>query len=800
MEKYLNVNLTPQERAADLLSRLSLEEKMGQVNCLFPRRDNWEELAQQAKYGIGQVSTLNIRKLKSLDEAAAWQRKIQKMVMENSPHHVPAVFHMEGLCGPFIQNSVSLPSGIARGSSWDPELEESLGKIVSRQELSCGITQVLAPVLDISRDSRMGRQSETYGEDPTLAAALGTAYTNGVQEGETAGRKAESVAKHFLGFHNSQGGIHGANCDIPERLLNEVYGKPFQASISEANLRGIMPCYSSINGEPLSSSHKMLTGLLREEMGFDGVCAADYGAVGNVFHVQKVGESVTEAGLMCMEAGMDVEMQNCVGFNEELKEWFRSGRANMEILDRAVRRILEAKFRMGIFEHPYALENEALQEAFYRKEDEGILLRAALESLILLKNNGVLPFNPNGRKIAVVGCHAQNARCFFGGYTHISMMEAVHAVANSIAGMKAGSVEGREMITVPGTQIQSDETEAFDGVLRQLKPDCRNLLEELSRRIPEAKILYAYGYPIAGDDLSHIDEALEAVAEADLVIMTLGGKNGSCSVASMGEGVDGTNINLPFCQETFIQRAAELGKPMVGIHFDGRPISSDAADQYLDAILEAWNPAEKGAEAVVKVLIGEYNPGGRLPVSVARCAGQIPIYYNHPNGSAYHQGESIGFKNYVDMPHTPRYYFGHGLSYTTFEYSGLKIDQKSIGPKEQIGIELTIKNTGSRKGDEIIQLYFRDLYASTTRPVEELAGFKRITLEAGEEKRVFFVMKASQTAFLDRTMRWKIEKGEFEIQIGSSSEEIQLCDMFCITEDAWIEGRERGFYADARVI
>ena len=800
MEKYLNVNLTPQERAADLLSRLSLEEKMGQVNCLFPRRDNWEELAQQAKYGIGQVSTLNIRKLKSLDEAAAWQRKIQKMVMENSPHHVPAVFHMEGLCGPFIQNSVSLPSGIARGSSWDPELEESLGKIVSRQELSCGITQVLAPVLDISRDSRMGRQSETYGEDPTLAAALGTAYTNGVQEGETAGRKAESVAKHFLGFHNSQGGIHGANCDIPERLLNEVYGKPFQASISEANLRGIMPCYSSINGEPLSSSHKMLTGLLREEMGFDGVCAADYGAVGNVFHVQKVGESVTEAGLMCMEAGMDVEMQNCVGFNEELKEWFRSGRANMEILDRAVRRILEAKFRMGIFEHPYALENEALQEAFYRKEDEGILLRAALESLILLKNNGVLPFNPNGRKIAVVGCHAQNARCFFGGYTHISMMEAVHAVANSIAGMKAGSVEGREMITVPGTQIQSDETEAFDGVLRQLKPDCPNLLEELSRRIPEAKIRYAYGYPIAGDDLSHIDEALEAVAEADLGIMTLGGKNGSCSVASMGEGVDGTNINLPFCQETFIQRAAELGKPMVGIHFDGRPISSDVADQYLDAILEAWNPAEKGAEAVVKVLIGEYNPGGRLPVSVARCAGQIPIYYNHPNGSAYHQGESIGFKNYVDMPHTPRYYFGHGLSYTTFEYSGLKIDQKSIGPKEQIGIELTIKNTGSRKGDEIIQLYFRDLYASTTRPVKELAGFKRITLEAGEEKRVFFVMKASQTAFLDRTMRWKIEKGEFEIQIGSSSEEIQLCDMFCITEDAWIEGRERGFYADARVI
>lgn len=800
MEKYLNAGLSPQERAEDLLSKLSLEEKMGQVNCLFPRKDNWEELVRSAEYGIGQVSTLNIRKLKSLEEAAKWQRKIQKMVMESSPHHIPAVFHMEGLCGPFIQDSVSLPSGIGRGSAWDPELEEKLGQIVSRQELSCGITQVLAPVLDITRDSRMGRQSETYGEDPTLAAAMGSAYVKGVQEGETAGRKAESVAKHFLGFHNSQGGIHGANCDIPERLLNEVYGKPFQAAITEAELRGIMPCYSSINGEPLSSSHKMLTGLLRDEMGFDGVCAADYGAVGNVFHVQKVGESVTEAGLMCMEAGMDVEMQNCMGFNEELKTWFQTGKADVEILNRAVRRVLEAKFRMGIFEHPFALEEEKLRNTFYDDEDRNVLLKAALESLILLKNNGVLPFKREIRKIAVVGCHARNARCFFGGYTHISMMEAVYAVANSIAGMKSGDVEGKEMLTVPGTQIQSDETEEFDAVLKQQKPGCNNLLEELRRSLPNTEICYSYGYPIAGDDLSHIDEALETVKSADLVIMTLGGKNGSCSVASMGEGVDGTNINLPCCQETFIKRASELGKPMIGVHFDGRPISSDVADRYLDAILEAWNPAEMGAEAVVKVLLGDYNPGGKLPLTVARGVGQIPIYYNHPNGSAYHQGESIGFKNYVDMPHTPRYYFGFGLSYTTFEYSGLKIDNKAVNPNEQISIEMTLKNTGSRAGDEIVQLYFRDCYASTTRPVKELAGFKRVTLEPGEEKRVRFLMKASQTAFLDRNMKWKVEKGEFEIQIGSSSEEIYLCDTVSITKEAWVNGRDRGFCAESIVM
>ena len=315
MEKYKDTSLSPGERAEDLLGRMSLEEKMGQVNCLFPYGDNWDIVEKDMEHGIGQVSTLDVRVIKSLDEAAAWQRRIQEKVMEKSGHGIPAVFHMEGLCGPFIQDSMSFPSGIARGSSWDPELEERIGEIVGRQELSCGITQVLAPVLDISRDSRMGRQGETYGEDPALASALGAAYVKGIQEQTVAGRKAESVAKHFLGFHNSQGGIHGANCDIPDRLLEEVYAKPFQAAISEAGLRGIMPCYCSVNGEPVSASEKILTGLLRERMGFDGICASDYGAVGNVHNTQKMCESVTEAGLLCMEAGMDVEMQNCQGFN-----------------------------------------------------------------------------------------------------------------------------------------------------------------------------------------------------------------------------------------------------------------------------------------------------------------------------------------------------------------------------------------------------------------------------------------------------------------------------------------------------
>lgn len=804
MERYLDTSLTPRERAQDLLSKMSLEEKMGQVNCLFPFRGNWEEVEREAEHGIGEVSTLDVREIDSLEKAAQWQRRIQTMVMEKSEHHIPAIFHMEGLCGPFIQDSTSFPSGIARGSSWDPELEEQVGKCVSRQELACGFSRVLAPVLDISRDSRMGRQGESYGEDPTLAAALGVAYVRGVQSQETAGRRAESTAKHFLGFHNSQGGIHGANSDTPERLLDEIYGKPFQAAITEADLRGVMPCYCSINGEPVSSSKKILTDLLRNEMGFDGVCVADYCAVRNVYTIHHVGESLTEAGLMCMEAGMDVELQKRIAFNDELKEWFRTGKADGNFLDRAVLRVLEAKFRMGLFEHPFALEGEKLKSVFYQEGDRELSLKSALKSIILLKNNGILPLDKEIeagkiKKIAVIGPHARNARSFFGGYTHLSMVEAVYAKANSIAGLRSGSVGDKMVSLIPGTQIQSDEAEEFDAILRLQKPECRNLEDELRLKLPDIKILYAYGYPVAGDDLSHMDEALDVVKKADVVILTLGGKHGSCSVATMGEGVDSTDINLPFCQDEFIRRASKLGKPMIGVHFDGRPISSDTADRCLDAIVEAWNPSETGAEAVVRVLTGEYNPGGKLPVCVARSAGQIPVYYNHISGSAWHQGDSIGFKNYVDMSHEPRYFFGYGLSYTKFEYSDLELSADTIAPDGNIKIRFTVRNAGERDGEEVVQLYICDIRASVARPVKELAGFMRIPMKAGEKKTVVFTMEASQSAFLDRQMRWKVEKGELEIQVGSSSEDIRLRSTAVVTDDLWIEGRERAFYAKPEI-
>lgn len=804
MEKqYLDSTKTPEERAKLLLAELSLDEKMAQVGCIFPFGENYTDMGKisaDTPFGIGEVSTLEMRRITSLEEAARWQRNVQNIVMENSPHHIPAIFHMEGLCGAFIQDTTSFPAGIGRGSSFNPDLEERIAEIVSRQEAACGITHILAPVLDISRDSRMGRQGETYGEDPALASAMGAAYTRGIQKGETAGRKTESVAKHFLAFHNSQGGIHGTHSDTPPRLLREIYAKPFQAAIAESDLKGIMPSYNSIDGEPMSASHELLCGLLRDEMGFEGVCISDYGAVGNVHHVQHIGETVADAGLRCMQAGMDIEMPSVTGYNEELKKRFVHGEADIALLDAAVLHLLTAKFRMGLFEQPCALEGDILRDTVCHESDRKISLQSAKESLVLLKNNGVLPLKGISKKIALIGPHADCARKFFGGYTHMCMMESTYAVANSIAGV-SGVVQAdtAQIRTIPGTNIQSDETEEFDAILRRQKPYCRSLLEEMRDRMPEREILYAYGYPVAGADESHFAEALQAVKEADLVIMTLGGKHGTCSMASMGEGVDASNINLPPCQEAFIRKAAKLGKPLIGVHFDGRPISSDAADCCLDAILEVWSPAETGAEAVVGALLGEYSPGGKLPVSVAYHAGQIPVYYNHPYGSAWHQGESIGFVNYVDLPHTPRYYFGHGLSYTTFAYSDLRISEKEVDAQGSITIEVSVFNTGAYEGDEVVQLYLSDRYADMTRPVKELAGFQRVSLKPGQKKTIVFEVRANQMAFLDRDMRWKVEKGVIGVEVGSSSADIRLTGEYSVINDSWIEGRKRAFYAKAYV-
>ena len=808
MRIYQNPEETPERRADDLLRDMSLDEKVAQITGIF-LVPAVERMAPFLKFGIGQVSTLAFRELKTGREAAELQRKVQNMAMENSPHHIPAIFHMEGICGAFIQGSTSFPSGVNRGASFDPELEKKIGEIVSRQEAAYGITQILAPVLDISRDSRMGRQSEPYGEDPTLAAAMGTAFVRGVQETETDGRHPESAAKHFLGFHASEGGVHGTEARLGHRVLDEIYGKPFQAAITEGGLKGIMPCYCLIDGLPVSASRKILTDLLRGEMGFDGVTVSDYGAVSNVHSVQGIGETLEDAGYRCLKAGMDVELPMGQAYGDGLKKLFEDGRADISYLNQAVWRVLRAKFRMGLFEHPFAMEETERELLLHRETDRQVSEQMAQESIVLLKNDGVLPLaaEKDGtlraagkpvRKIALIGPQAVNARYYFGGYTHLSMEEAMHAARNSMAGVRGRQESEAEIRLVPGTQVQDDESEEFDDILKLQKPDCRSLMEELRAELPDVQIDWAAGYYKAGADTSRFAEALDIAKDADLILLTLGGKNGSGSIATMGEGVDSTDINLPACQDAFIKEAASLGKPMIGVHFDGRPISSDTADEYLNALIEAFTPAEFAAQAVVHVLTGAYNPSGRMPLTTARNAGQIPVYYNHSNGSSWHQAASIGFQDYVDLPHTPRYYFGQGLSYTTFAYRDLQIEGEG-GPETPVRVSCRIANTGTVKGTEVAQLYLKDPFASMARPVMELQGFARVPLEPGEEREVIFTVYPGQMAFLDEDDNWKIEKGTIQVGIGAASNDLRLTGSFEIREDLKIEGRTRKFWSDVTI-
>jgi len=794
---WMDKRLTAGERAGLLLPELSLDEKMAQVSCYFWLDiTNTADFSERFPYGVGEVSCLEMRTASSLEEVTDFQRRVQAAAMSGSGHGIPAIFHMEGLCGAFLPGAPSFPSGLGRAASWDVELEGRVGEIVGRQERALGITHTLAPVLDVSRDPRMGRHGETYGEDPCLAAALGVAYTRGLQGEDAAGRRTEAVGKHFVASHHTEGGIHGAHCNVPDRTLVEVYGKPFQAAISLGGLRGVMPSYNSVGGEPVSSSVRLLTTLLREQMGFDGLVVSDYGAVGNLHTVQRVAPSPADAGVAALRAGMDVELMMPQGFGKELRDWFESGRADVALLDRAVHQVLTAKFRMGLFEHPFAPDPDERDTAFRSPADAEVAVQSARESLVLLRNNGALPLRPGIRTLAVIGCHAASARFFFGGYTHYVMAEAKLARHASMAGLATRGDDATTIThTIPGTRIEASDRPAFEELMQRQKPGIRSLLDELRIRLPDTNVTWTYGYPFAGDDDSGHDEALALAASADVVLLTLGGKHGTSSIASMGEGIDATNINLPSCQEDLIVKLAELGKPMIGVHLDGRPVSSDAADTHLAALLEAWSPAEGGAEAIVDVLTGAHEPSGRLPVSVAHNAGQVPVYYNHPHGSAWHQGHSIGFPDYVDAPHTPRYPFGHGLSYTTFEYAGLTLSKHDVEPGDTIDIELTVTNVGERPGTEVVQVYVSDRFASVSRPVLELAGFRRVHLEPGQAARVEFGLEISQLAFLDADMRWRVEAGDVDVMVGASSEDLRLTDMISIGSDAFVDGQTRGFYA-----
>ena len=799
MEKYRNKDLPVEERVEDLLDRMTFEEKIDQITCLVTIADDIPEFENYIPNGIGNVGAFTVAD--TVEPIVEYADKLQKYLVNHTRLGIPALIHCEASAGAQFTEADVFPSAIAQASTFDTEVVGEMTDIIRKQMYYVGFRQALSPVVDITRDPRWGRITETYGEDAALTSAMASAFVKGIQ-GDELKEGVLATPKHFAGHGITEGGLNMGRNIVSERDMREIHCKPFQCAITEAGLKSVMNSYCSVNGEPVVGSKKMLTDILRGEMGFQGFVVSDYLSLDRLVDPFAVAENFEEAGIRAIQAGLDVEYPRSKGFSYKMKESIESGRLSMDIIDQAVRRVLTQKFELGLFENPYP-DLEKLKKYLHLKSADELNEKIAAESFTLLKNeNKTLPLSKKIKKIAVIGPHADNIRSLFGTFSYPAVLD-----------MTMSREEDGQEFEEPGLIIY-DVEQKYKGENREVSPrvnrkiqkefpNSRTLCAALKEYLPEAEVVYAQGINCSGDNTGGMEEALQVAAGADVILLTIGGKNGWGVTSTVGEGIDSTDIDLPGRQEEFARRVYDLHKKTVVLHYDGRPLSNEFVASHFDAIMEVWQPGEYGSQALCKVLFGEQSPSGHLPVTVARNVGQLPVYYGLPRGSGYvsagHTGMIRNKNGYINDTAEPLYYFGHGLSYTEFTYSDLQTDKKNINPDDTVKVTFTVKNTGEYDGAEVAQLYFSDKVASMVRPTKELAGFVRIFLKKGEKKKVVFEIKVSQFAFLDEEMKWKVEKGEIELLAGSSCEDIRLSDIVSISEDDYIDGKTRGFYAKAVV-
>ncbi len=611
-----------------------------------------------------------------------------------------------------------------------------------------GAHQGLAPVLDVARDPRWGRTEETFGEDPCLVATIGLAYVRGLQ-GSDLVEGVVATPKHFAAHGFPEGGRNCASVHVPPREFREVFLFPFEVAVRVGGAMSIMNAYHEIDGVPCAASRELLTDILRGEWGFEGVVVSDYGAVRRLETFHYVAANPKEAAVMALEAGVDIELPRRDCYGEPLLEAVREGLISEAALDEAASRVLRVKFALGLFEAPY-VDVEAAPSRFDTAEHRELALQAARESIVLLKNDGVLPIARDIGSIAVIGPNADNARNLMGDYSYTAHLRF-------------------EKATVPATTI-------LDGI--------RNKVSGRTR------IYYAKGCDISSSSREGFKEAIEAAGRSDVVVVVVGERSGLSKLDVTGEGRDRSSLRLPGVQEELLKTLHGVGKPMVVVLVNGRPLSLGWVAENCSAIIEAWLPGEEGGKAVADVLFGDYNPAGRLPVSFPYVEGQIPVHYNRRPSS---------FRDYVSMGAKPLYPFGHGLSYTRFEYSGLSIEPRRVTPAGKVRISFNLKNVGGLYGEEVAQLYVRDDFASVSRPVKELKGFKRLGLKPGEERTVVFTLYMDQLAFYDRNMRLIVEPGTYTVMVGSSSEDIRLTGAFEVAGRVRVLPSARRYLSGVRV-
>jgi beta-glucosidase len=768
--KYRDAGAPIDARVRDLLGRMTLEEKLAQLTSRWAHelldREAFDETraAPLLAKGIGQITRVAGATNLGQKSVAELANVIQRFLVERTRLGIPAIVHEECLHGLLAREAVCFPQAIGLAATWDPELARTMADQLGRELRAAGAQQALAPIFDVTRDPRWGRVEETYGEDPYLVAEFGAAYTRGLQGDGPPRERVLATGKHMVSHGLPEGGLNHAPAHLGQRELEDSFLFPFEAAVRDAGLRSIMHAYDDVDGMPCVASRHLLTEVLRERWGFSGIVVSDYFGIDELITSHAMTEDRATAAALALEAGVDVEMPTTRFFAEPLAEAIASGRVSQAAVDTAVARVLRAKFELGLFENPYVNPEAA---GLSLQADRALAREIARQSIVLLANDGTLPLRRGLRSVAVIGPNADDARNLLGDYAHQVHIEAFLEMGGFGADVPAG------LAVV-------DETAGH-----------RTILDAIRDRLEAGtEIRYARGCGILDGSDDSIRVAANAARGADAAIVVVGERSGLTSDCTCGEARDRLDIGLPGRQRELVAAVAATGTPMVLVLVSGRPQAIESEAEMAAAILHAWVPGEEGPEALADVLFGVTNPGGKLPITVPRHTGQIPIYYGHkPSG-----GRSQWHGPYVDGSNLPLWPFGFGLSYTKFEIADLRLDRTEVPLDGEFTASVEVRNVGPRTGDEVVELYVRDVEASVTRPVLQLRGFKRVTLAPGEARRVSFRIGVEQLAFTGVDGRLRLEPGRLSVMVGSSSQDLPCrADLEIVGEAVALDRRTRYF-------
>lgn len=767
---YRDPGAPVEDRVIDLLGHMTLEEKASQVAAPFgavvdvhnPPSTGWGNITAA-------LSTLNAPPR----ETARAARELQRKHVEDTRLGIPVLLAEEALLGLKVRDATVFPDAIAQAATWRPELIEQMAQLIGRQMALLGVRQALSPLADVARDPRWGRVEETYGEDPYLVGTMATSFVRGLQDADP---KTPLIAtlKHFIGYSASEGGRNTDAVQLGERELHEVHSVPFEMAIQDGGARGIMPSYSTVDGLPVTGSSELLQDLLGSELGFDGLVISDLGAVSQLHTKHRTAEDRQQALAQAFHAGVDLELDNGVS-TEEIVAAVRAGVLDEVDLDRAVSAVLRAKFRLGLFENPYA-DLDAVPETFDSAEGRALSRQIAEQSVVLLRNEPVdgqplLPLSPGPRTIAVLGPNADRLMGQLGNYSYPVLDSGTKRWIYAADPM----AKPDNLTDLMGLEGPDDAHLLVDSV------PVVTFLEGIRRRAgADSTVLHAPGCGVATEDRSGFGAAVHAAAAADVAVVVVGDQAGINGFGTVGEGLDSSTCALPGVQRELIEAVVATGTPTVVVLSHGRAFVLDWMVDSVPAIISSFFAGEEAGNAVASVIFGDVNPAGRLPISLLRSVGSAPSPY----------GRAVATSSYVDGGGGALFPFGYGLSYTRFEYHDLRVEP-TARTDASVSLSFTVTNVGGRAGEEVVQVYGEDVVARTARRGRTLVAFRRTALEAGEVIRVSVEIPTTVFALWIRPGEWIVEPGTLRFFIGGSSTDVQLQGEMILTGEEFQTGLGR---------